>query len=59
PQGRLFTLGMEFLATGRTPDTAASVHRYEQVTADDVREVLRLCPLDRLTVVALGPIDRL
>lgn len=59
PQGRLFTLGMEFLATGRTPDTAASVRRYEQVTADDVREVLRLCPLDRLTVVALGPIDRL
>ena len=59
PQGRLFTLGMEFLATGRTPDTAASVRRYEQVTPDDVREVLRLCPLDRLTVVALGPIDRL
>ncbi|GAA0512818.1 pitrilysin family protein [Deinococcus depolymerans] len=59
PQGRLFALGMEHLATGHPLTTEEHVRRYEQVTADDVREVLRLCPLDHLTVVALGPIDQL
>ncbi|WP_221091092.1 M16 family metallopeptidase [Deinococcus aquaedulcis] len=59
PQGRLFTLGMEHLATGRTPDTAELVARYEAVTLEAVRDVLRQCPLDRLTVVALGPVEQL
>ncbi|GAA5437459.1 pitrilysin family protein [Deinococcus aquaticus] len=59
PQGRLFTLGMEHLATGHTLTTEEHVRRYEQVTADDVREVLRLCPLNELTIVALGPITAL
>ncbi|MDR6219199.1 pitrilysin family protein [Deinococcus soli (ex Cha et al. 2016)] len=59
PQGRLFTLGMEYLATGRTLSTDDLVKRYENVTVRDVQEVLRLCPMDRLTVVALGPIAEL
>ncbi|MVN87729.1 insulinase family protein [Deinococcus sp. HMF7620] len=56
PQGRLFALGMEYLATERVLDTAELVGRYERVTVPDVQEVLRLCPLDRLTVVVLGPV---
>ena len=59
PQGRLFTLGMEYLAHGQALTTEDLVRRYEQVTAKQVREVLRLCPLDQLTVVALGPRDAL
>ncbi|WP_371810192.1 hypothetical protein [Deinococcus sp. JMULE3] len=59
PQGRLFSLGMEYLATGRTLSTDDLVKRYENVTVEDVQEVLRLCPMDRLTVVALGPISAL
>ena len=59
PQGRLFTLGMEYLAHGQALTTEDLVRRYEQVSAEQVREVLRLCPLDQLTVVALGPLDAL
>lgn len=57
PQGRLFTLGMEYLAVGEVRTTAELAERYTRVTADDVREVLRLCPLDTLTVVALGGLE--
>lgn len=55
PQGRLFALGMEQLATGevRTPDELAG--RYAAVTPEQVREVLRLCPLRDPVVVVLGP----
>lgn len=55
PQGRLFALGMEYLALGEVRSTAEIAERYMQVTAADVREVLRLCPLRELTVVVLGP----
>ncbi|MDB5046355.1 MAG: peptidase [Deinococcus sp.] len=64
PHGRLFTLGMEHLAHGHPSTTADLVDRYTRVTADDVREVLRLCPINNInefppTVVALGPIETL
>ncbi|MDV6373039.1 M16 family metallopeptidase [Deinococcus arenicola] len=59
PQGRLFALGMDHMATGRAETTAELVTRYANITATDVREVLKLCPLDRLTVVALGPLAAL
>ncbi len=59
PQGRLFALGMEYLATGRAETTGELVDSYANVRVEDVREVLRLCPLDRLTVVALGPLTAL
>ncbi|BBN93537.1 peptidase M16-like protein [Deinococcus grandis] len=50
---------MEYLATARTLGTDDLVKRYENVTVEQVQEVLRLCPMDRLTVVALGPISEL
>ncbi|UQN07208.1 pitrilysin family protein [Deinococcus sp. QL22] len=64
PHGRLFTLGMEHLAHGYPSPTSELVDRYTRVTADDVREVLRLCPINNIaefppTVVALGPIETL
>lgn len=59
PQGRLFALGMDHMATGRAETTQELVDRYANITAADVREVLKLCPLDRLTVVALGPLTEL
>ncbi|ACO47278.1 pitrilysin family protein [Deinococcus deserti] len=59
PQGRLFTLGMEYLAHGQVLTTAELVSRYQQVTPEAVREVLRLCPLATFTVVALGPVETL
>ncbi|MEF2279551.1 pitrilysin family protein [Deinococcus sp. YIM 134068] len=58
-QGRLFTLGMEHLALGRPVGTAELVDRFARVTADEVRAVLRMCPLARPTVVALGPVEGL
>jgi predicted Zn-dependent peptidase len=59
PQGRLFALGMEYLATGRAETTGELVDRYANVRVEAVREVLRLCPLEHLTVVALGPLTAL
>lgn len=56
PQGQLFALGLEYLAVGEVRATAELVRRYEQVTLEDVRAVLTLCPLARPTVVALGPL---
>ena len=55
PQGRLFALGMEYLALGEVRSTAQMAERYMSVSAADVREVLRLCPLTQQTVVVLGP----
>lgn len=55
PQGRLFTLGMEYLAVGDVRSTAEVASRFTSVTPDDVREVLRLCPLKQITGVTLGP----
>ncbi|WP_291425762.1 pitrilysin family protein [Deinococcus sp.] len=55
PQGRLFTLGMEYLAVGEVRTTEELAARYTAVTAGQVREVLRLCPLNLLTGVVLGP----
>ncbi|THF86665.1 insulinase family protein [Deinococcus sp. KSM4-11] len=59
PQDRLFTLGMEYLATGQIVTVPELVARFERLTVQDVQDVLTLCPLDRLSVVALGPLDRL
>lgn len=57
PQGRLFTLGMEYLAVGEVRSTAELAERYRQVTPEQVRQVLRLCPLQNITGVILGPIE--
>lgn len=55
PQGRLFTLGMEYLALRQELDTPILAARFTAVTPDDVREVLRLCPLSNVTGVILTP----
>ena len=55
PQGRLFALGMEHLATGEVRTPAELAGRYAAVTPEQVREVLRLCPLRDPVVVVLGP----
>lgn len=57
PQGRLFALGMEYLAVGEVRSTAALAERYLRVTPEQVREVLYLCPLRKLTGVVLGPLE--
>lgn len=59
PQGRLFALGMEYVALGQALSTAELAERFARVTAGDVRAVLELCPLTAPTVVALGPIKAL
>ena len=59
PQGRLFALGLEGLATGQTPSASELAERYLRVTPEDVRAVLRLCPLAQPTVVVLGPLATL
>ena len=55
PQGRLFTLGMDYLALGEVLSPQELADRYLRVTLDDLREVLRRCPLTPLTGVVLGP----
>ena len=55
PQGRLFLLGMEHLATGELRTPAQLAERYAAITPEQVREVLRLCPLRDPAVVVLGP----
>lgn len=54
PQGRLFALGMEYLALNEVRTTQQIADRYLSVTPEQVREVLRLCPLDKVTGVVLG-----
>lgn len=55
PEGRLFALGLETLERGQPLSPQALAERYTRLSAADVREVLRLCPLTDLTVVTLGP----
>lgn len=55
PQGRLFTLGLEYLALGEETGPEQVAARLTAVTPEQVREVLRLCPLSPLTGVSLGP----
>lgn len=59
PQGRLFALGMEYVALGQALSTAELAERFVRVTPGDVRAVLELCPPTAPTVVALGPINDL
>ncbi|WP_161881239.1 M16 family metallopeptidase [Deinococcus alpinitundrae] len=59
PQGRLFTLGMDYLARGELLSADESVQRYADVTPEQVRAVLERRPFDTLRVAALGPIEAL
>lgn len=53
PQGRLFGLGLEYLALGQVLSAEEQVERYAAVTFQDVQEVLRLCPLTAPTIVTM------
>ncbi|AWN22017.1 insulinase family protein [Deinococcus irradiatisoli] len=59
PQGRLFSLGMEYLTRGEMVSAAESVRRYADVTPEQVRAVLERRPFDTLRVAALGPVGSL
>lgn len=59
PQGRLFSLGMDYLARGELISAEASVRRYADVTPEQVRAVLERRPFDVLRVAALGPVGEL
>ncbi|WP_420594753.1 M16 family metallopeptidase [Deinococcus sp.] len=59
PQGRLFSLGIDYLARGELVSAAESVRRYADVTPEQVRAVLERRPFDTLRVAALGPIGEL
>ncbi|KEF34493.1 peptidase M16 [Deinococcus sp. RL] len=55
PGGRLFALGLDWLVLGEALTTDEQVARSQRVTLEDVRAVLRLCPLAGATGVGLGP----
>ena len=59
PQGRLFSLGMDYLSRGQLVSAEQSVGRYSQVTPQMVRAVLERRPFDTLRIAALGPIETL
>lgn len=59
PQGRLFSLGMDYLARGELISASESVRRYADVTPEQVRAVLERRPFDTLRVAALGPVGEL
>lgn len=55
PQGRLFSLGLDYLATGVVQSAQAQAERLQRISPEEVRAALRACPLDRWTAVVLGP----
>ncbi|AZI43136.1 insulinase family protein [Deinococcus psychrotolerans] len=59
PQGRLFSLGMDYLARGELISASESVRRYADVTPEQVRAVLERRPFDVLRVAVLGPVGEL
>ncbi|TSA83827.1 insulinase family protein [Deinococcus detaillensis] len=59
PQGRLFSLGMDYLARGELISASESVRRYADVTPGQVRAVLERRPFDVLRVAVLGPVGEL
>jgi predicted Zn-dependent peptidase len=59
PQGRLFSLGMDYLSRGQLVSATQSVARYTDVTPELVNAVLARRPFDTLRIAALGPIESL
>ncbi|SEJ44907.1 Predicted Zn-dependent peptidase [Deinococcus reticulitermitis] len=55
PQGRLFGLGLDHLATGEVRSAQEQAERLLRVSAQEVQAALKACPLDRWTAVLLGP----
>jgi predicted Zn-dependent peptidase len=59
PKGRMFSLGTSWTYYGHYRSIDDELADYEKVTLADVRQVLDRYPLDRLTTVALGPLNEL
>ncbi len=56
PQGRLFSLGMNYLSRQEVLSSSQSVKRYLEITPQDVQAVLDRRPFEVLSITALGPI---
>lgn len=59
PQGRLFGLGMEYLARTEVLSAAQDAQRYEAVSVRDVGAVLARTPFALLSIAALGSCEEL
>jgi predicted Zn-dependent peptidase len=59
PQGRLFALGSEYLATGTCPAAEEVAARLGAVTAEQITALLARRPFDHLMIAALGEIGTL
>jgi predicted Zn-dependent peptidase len=59
PKGRMVALGMNWTYQHRYRSVDDELRAYKAVTLKSVREVLERYPLDRVTVLALGPLKKL
>jgi predicted Zn-dependent peptidase len=59
PKGRMMAVGMNWLYQHEYRDVDNELRAYQAVTLDEVRQVLDRYPLDRVTTLALGPLDAL
>ncbi|MBB6098750.1 putative Zn-dependent peptidase [Deinobacterium chartae] len=55
PYNRLFSLGIEWLYTGRYVSPQEAVARVNAVTVQDVQRILEGRPFDTVSITALGP----
>ncbi len=56
PKGRMMALGMNWTYQHQYRSVDDELRSFEGVTLDDVRRVLELYPIDRVTTLALGPL---
>jgi predicted Zn-dependent peptidase len=59
PKGRLMAVGMGWTYQHEYRSVDDDLRAFEGVTLDSVREVLERYPLDRVTTLALGPLEKL
>ncbi|MGH7226975.1 MAG: M16 family metallopeptidase, partial [Gemmataceae bacterium] len=59
PKGRMMALGMNWIYQHAYRSMDDELRAYEAVTLPDLRQVLERYPLDRTTMLALGPLARL
>jgi predicted Zn-dependent peptidase len=59
PTGRMPAIASAWAYTGEYRDVDTEIANYEAVTLKDVRDFLDRYPIDRTTVVAFGPSDRI
>ncbi len=59
PMGRMQALGMAWTYLGQYRSVDDELKAFDAVTLDSIREVLDRYPLDRVTTLALGPLETL